>query len=60
MKGIWEGESCYFCGRTDWIEYHHVFGGANRKKPPSTALSFPYAIGAITSRAAYTITEKSH
>ena len=25
-------DSCYFCGRTDWIEYHHVFGGANRKK----------------------------
>jgi hypothetical protein len=20
------------CGRTDWIERHHVFGGSNRKK----------------------------
>ncbi len=23
---------CYFCGRTDWIETHHIFGGALRKK----------------------------
>lgn len=23
---------CYFCGRTDWIEQHHIFGGALRKK----------------------------
>lgn len=23
--------SCMECGRTDWIEKHHVFGGANRK-----------------------------
>nr|DAK78461.1 MAG TPA: Recombination enhancement, RecA-dependent nuclease [Caudoviricetes sp.] len=23
---------CYICGRTDWIERHHVFGGALRKK----------------------------
>ena len=24
--------SCYICGRTDWIERHHIFGAANRKK----------------------------
>jgi len=22
---------CYLCGSTNWIECHHVFGGANRK-----------------------------
>lgn len=22
---------CFLCGRTDWIERHHVFGGACRK-----------------------------
>lgn len=22
---------CYICGSTQWIEKHHVFGGANRK-----------------------------
>lgn len=22
---------CYICGSTQWIERHHVFGGANRK-----------------------------
>ena len=22
---------CKMCGRWDWIEKHHVFGGANRK-----------------------------
>lgn len=24
--------SCYFCGRTDWIECHHIFQGAYRRK----------------------------
>ena len=23
---------CFFCGTTIWLEEHHVFGGANRKK----------------------------
>lgn len=23
---------CYFCGRTDWIERHHIFSGPYRKK----------------------------
>lgn len=24
-------KKCYFCGSTQWIERHHVFGGACRK-----------------------------
>lgn len=24
--------SCYICGRTDRVERHHVYGGANRRK----------------------------
>lgn len=24
--------SCYFCGSREWIERHHVFGGALKKK----------------------------
>lgn len=23
---------CFLCGRTDFLERHHLFGGANRKK----------------------------
>lgn len=23
---------CYFCGSREWLECHHIFGGANRKK----------------------------
>ena len=31
MKSIFDNESCYFCGA--WlVEWHHVFGGAYRKK----------------------------
>lgn len=30
MKGIWEGDSCFFCGATQWLERHHIFQGANR------------------------------
>lgn len=25
-------QECYFCGTTIWLEEHHVFGAANRKK----------------------------
>ena len=36
MKSIIQGDSedrCYICGRTEWIERHHIFNGtANRKK----------------------------
>lgn len=23
---------CFLCGRREWIEAHHIFGGPNRKK----------------------------
>lgn len=23
---------CWLCGRWGWLEEHHIFGGANRKK----------------------------
>ena len=29
---ISEEEKCYMCGSTRWLECHHLFGGANRKK----------------------------
>lgn len=25
-------EKCFMCGSTRWLECHHLFGGANRKK----------------------------
>lgn len=32
MKSIISNEhKCFICGRTDWIECHHIYGGANRK-----------------------------
>jgi len=24
--------SCYICGRTDWVERHHIYGGSRRKQ----------------------------
>lgn len=24
-------KKCYICGTSNWIEKHHIFGGANRK-----------------------------
>jgi hypothetical protein len=30
MKGIWEGDCCFFCGSIQWLERHHIFQGANR------------------------------
>lgn len=33
MKSILQEEKkCYMCGTTNWLEEHHIFGGANRKK----------------------------
>lgn len=29
---ISEKQECYICGSRQWLEVHHVFGGANRKK----------------------------
>lgn len=34
-------ERCFLCGRTDWIEHHHIFGGANRKKSTKYGLIVP-------------------
>lgn len=32
MKSIMQTENkCFMCGRTDWLEEHHVFGASNRK-----------------------------
>lgn len=32
MESIMQAvKECYITGRTDWLEKHHVFGGANRK-----------------------------
>lgn len=32
MKSILqENKECYICKTTNWLEAHHVFGGANRK-----------------------------
>jgi len=27
-----ERQVCFFCGSNNWLETHHIFGGANRKK----------------------------
>ena len=33
MKSILQKEKeCFFCGSTVWLEEHHIFGGALRKK----------------------------
>ena len=29
---------CFLCGRTGWIEKHHLFGGAYRKKSDKLGL----------------------
>lgn len=29
---------CFLCGRRGWIERHHIFGGANRKKSDKLGL----------------------
>ena len=28
---ISEEQECYICGSTQWLECHHLYGGANRK-----------------------------
>lgn len=31
MKSILQkNKECYFCGRTTWLEEHHIFGAVNR------------------------------
>lgn len=43
MKSIIQGDGedkCFLCGRTDWIERHHIFNGtANRKKSEKYGLT---------------------
>lgn len=34
-------ERCFLCGRTDWIEHHHIFGASNRKKSTKYGLTVP-------------------
>lgn len=39
IKGDKKGR-CYICGRTEWIERHHIFNGtANRKKSEKYGLT---------------------
>lgn len=33
--------SCYICGRTDWVEIHHVFSGPYRKKSTKYGMVVP-------------------
>lgn len=28
---IQNNKECYFCGSTEWLEEHHIFGSSNRK-----------------------------
>ena len=41
MKSIIQDDmdSCYFCGATRYLEKHHVFGGALRKKSERLGLT---------------------
>lgn len=38
-KSILQTEKeCYFCGNQNWLESHHVYGAANRKKSENYGL----------------------
>lgn len=40
MKSIIsEDKCCYICGSTHWLEKHHIFGAANRKKSEKYGLT---------------------
>lgn len=40
MTSIVSNEKCcFFCGSTRWLEKHHIFGGANRKKSEKYGLT---------------------
>ena len=43
MKSILTQEmnKCYLCGSKSWIEFHHIFGGANRDKSTKYGLVVP-------------------
>lgn len=32
---------CFICGRTDWVEMHHIYGGSRRKKSDKYGLVVP-------------------
>lgn len=38
---ITEERKCYICGSSQWIEIHHVFGGADRKTSEKYGLKVP-------------------
>lgn len=38
---ISEEKRCYICGSYQWIEIHHIFGGANRKISEKYGLKVP-------------------
>ena len=38
---ISEEKRCFICGSYQWIEIHHVFGGANRKLSEKYGLKVP-------------------
>lgn len=36
---IGKDNECYNCGSTQWLETHHIFGGANRQKSDNYGLT---------------------
>ena len=36
-----EGDRCFLCGRYGLVEWHHIFGGANRKNSEDYGLVVP-------------------
>lgn len=38
-------EKCYICESHSWLEQHHIFGGANRKKSTKYKLTVPLCHG---------------
>lgn len=42
MKSIiTDDKHCFLCGSAQWIEIHHIFGGANRKNSTKYGLVVP-------------------
>lgn len=40
MKSILQSDKeCFICKTTQWLELHHVFGGANRKRSEKDGLT---------------------
>jgi hypothetical protein len=36
---VWNEKKCFLCGSSQWLEKHHIFGGANRKKSEKYGLT---------------------